>query len=110
MYKVVKKTYRVDIYAFGVMLWELLTAKVPFEGLDETQILAAVQNGERSQYISSSEVMEKNAAALIELCLNAGREHSSHSHFIPEYIAYHLSDTWLDHACLYYTLHNTCYI
>ncbi len=73
MFEVNKATYKVDVLAFGVTIWELLTGKEPFSGLIEKDIWAAVQNGKHSQYLTSSEVKEQKAAALIEMCLVAGR-------------------------------------
>jgi hypothetical protein len=60
------------VLAFGVTIWELLTAKVPFDGQTELVIMAAVRDGKHSRYMSPSEVTEKKAAALIDMCLVAG--------------------------------------
>jgi serine/threonine protein kinase len=55
---------RADIWAFGVVLYELLTAKLPFEGEDVTEILAAVVK-ERPDL----SVIPANLRPLIERCL-----------------------------------------
>jgi len=60
------------VLAFGVTIWELLTAKVPFDGQTELVIMAAVRDGKHSRHMASSEVMEKKAAILIDKCIVAG--------------------------------------
>lgn len=44
-----KRTYdeTVDVFAFGTMLWEIMTREVPFDGLDPADIRAAVEKGEQ---------------------------------------------------------------
>ncbi len=76
MFEEGKATYKVDVLAFGVTIWELLTGKEPFSGLTEMLILAAVRDGKHSQHLMiSSEVEEKNVAALIEMCVVAGKSY-----------------------------------
>ena len=38
-----------DIFSFGMILWELMTRKIPFEGIDPFQVIAAVKSGERAK-------------------------------------------------------------
>lgn len=39
-----KVTKSADVYAFGVILWEMFTGERPFAGLRQAQILAAVMS------------------------------------------------------------------
>lgn len=39
----------VDVYAFGVVAWEVAARKVPFDGLDPEDIVARVTAGERPE-------------------------------------------------------------
>lgn len=38
-------TKKVDVYAFGVILWQLCTSDTPFEGLQPTQVVVMVSQG-----------------------------------------------------------------
>jgi len=38
-------TKKVDVYAFGVILWQLCTSSTPFEGLQPTQVVVMVAQG-----------------------------------------------------------------
>ena len=35
-----------DVYAFGILLWEMVTHKVPYEGLSNTQVFSRVNKNE----------------------------------------------------------------
>lgn len=37
---------KTDVFSYGVVLWELLTRKVPWEGLSNIQIIARVGHAE----------------------------------------------------------------
>ena len=36
-----------DVYSFAIILWELLTRRIPWEGLNKEQIEVCVRSGER---------------------------------------------------------------
>ena len=42
MIKHVPYTHKVDVYSFGIILWELMTAEVPFESMIGVQAAFAV--------------------------------------------------------------------
>ena len=35
-----------DVYAFGILLWEIMTHKVPYEGLTVLQVLSNVKENQ----------------------------------------------------------------
>ena len=37
---------KVDVFAFGTLLWEIIERKVPFDGFDAGEIRAKVESGE----------------------------------------------------------------
>ncbi len=36
-----------DVYSMGIVMWELMTCKIPFEGLDHSQVYARLSNQQR---------------------------------------------------------------
>jgi serine/threonine protein kinase len=38
---------KVDVFAFGALLWEIVMREVPFDGLDAADIRAKVEKGEQ---------------------------------------------------------------
>ncbi|ESR38967.1 protein kinase domain-containing protein [Citrus sinensis] len=62
----VKKHYdhKVDVYSFSIVLWELLTNKVPFKGRDNITIAYAASKNERP----SLENLSEDMVALLKSC------------------------------------------
>ena len=57
---------KADVYSFGIMLWEMLTRDIPFRGMKEHQIVAAVAKNNYRPVIPSDCPMK--LAKLIKLC------------------------------------------
>ena len=36
-----------DVYSYGILMWEVLSRKIPFEGMNEAQIIAHLNEGKR---------------------------------------------------------------
>lgn len=57
---------KVDVYAYAIILWEMITEKIPFCGMNPIQIMTLVcQNHERPPL---PEDLSPNLASLINLC------------------------------------------
>ncbi|KAK8896745.1 hypothetical protein M9Y10_014662 [Tritrichomonas musculus] len=54
-----------DVYAFGILLYEMLTETTPYEGFDLIHLLMAVQNGQRPLFTKPIDDSYKD---LIERC------------------------------------------
>ena len=57
----------IDVFAFGTMLWELITREVPFDGLDPIDIRAKVEKGEQLRLPYG---LDPRLAQLINECRN----------------------------------------
>ncbi|CAD8088086.1 unnamed protein product [Paramecium sonneborni] len=44
---------KADVYSFGMILWEIITQQIPYEGLSQTQIIGSVGYGEDQVSIPS---------------------------------------------------------
>lgn len=53
------------MFAFGVLLWELVTREVPFDGLDAADIRSKVEKGEQLRVPYGA---DQRLAALISEC------------------------------------------
>ena len=60
-------TDKADIYALGIVFWEIASCQVPYEGFDAETIKDSVKSGERLDIPSNCPVEFKE---LIELCWN----------------------------------------
>ena len=64
-------TAKADVYAFGIIIWECLTYKKPWEGLMEGKIIKKVGQGERPEIDESmNDGLRKLMRNLMEECWN----------------------------------------
>lgn len=56
----------VDVYAFGTLVWEVITRQVPFDGIDPADIRDRTLAGTARLDISST--VPRKYTALIEVC------------------------------------------
>ncbi|XP_047980353.1 serine/threonine-protein kinase BCK1/SLK1/SSP31-like isoform X1 [Salvia hispanica] len=55
-----------DIYSFGVILWELITQKIPWENLNSMQVIGAV--GFMNQHLDIPDNVDGEWASIIQSC------------------------------------------
>ncbi len=65
-------TEKVDIYAFGVVIWETILGKIPFEGLEVLDIRNCVVEGKGLP--TPENKFSKPISELINLCQNSEPE------------------------------------
>ena len=57
-----KRSYneKVDVFAFGTMMWEIVERKVPFDGFEPAEIRSKVESGEqlRATYGNDQRLMQ----------------------------------------------------
>jgi serine/threonine protein kinase len=67
-----KKGYdeKIDVWAFGALLWEILTNEVPFEGLEAVHIMDIVTNPEnlKENDLAIPYTMNEEMSQLIKNC------------------------------------------
>ncbi|KAI3469204.1 hypothetical protein Pfo_025867 [Paulownia fortunei] len=57
---------KVDVYSYGVILWELVTQKIPWESLNSMQVIGAV--GFMNQRLEMPKDIDPQWASIIESC------------------------------------------
>ncbi|GJQ11276.1 hypothetical protein GpartN1_g3067.t1 [Galdieria partita] len=82
---------KADVYSFGVIMWEMITRKVPFEGMTSMQIIAAV--GFRKQKLPPPVIPNPlppslsgmdNYVEVMESCFSEPDKRPSMSHILSE--------------------------
>ena len=66
MFEGIPYTGKVDVYAYGILLWELLTRQMPFKGMTPIQIMNAIC--EEKQRPSIPKGTPESLSLLINLC------------------------------------------
>ena len=61
--------YKVDVYSFGIILWEILSGKKSFQGLSEEQFLSSVVAGNKRPTMNKS--WPNKIIDLMEKCWDA---------------------------------------
>ncbi|MCQ2819576.1 MAG: protein kinase [archaeon] len=66
--------YKIDIYSYGVLLWELFTRKIPFQGIEKEEIIRKIQFGERPDINACEPETPQRIKDLIVQCWKDRRE------------------------------------
>ncbi len=62
-------TFKADIYSVGMIFWEIVTGKIPWETTEPGVIMAFVMTGQREELPPPSDTPQlKSIAKLIEFC------------------------------------------
>lgn len=73
-----------DVYSFGMILWELMTNKIPYMGLKVTQIVGSVGYGDKQ--VAIPEEGNKDIIEIMKMCLNKDRTKRPDFQSIVEYL------------------------
>jgi serine/threonine protein kinase len=91
--EVIKEEYyslKVDIYSFGIIIWEVCTGKIPYETYSENFIKYSVLNGCRPSKDLLPENTPMEMIELMELCLNGDPNMRPDSEDIVKYLEIYL--------------------
>ncbi|MCQ2820899.1 MAG: protein kinase [archaeon] len=66
--------HRIDIYSFGIFLWEIFSRKVPFQGLERDEAIRRIEFGERPSLDECDEGTPEIIKELISQCWKDRRE------------------------------------
>ncbi|KAK9853859.1 hypothetical protein WJX84_009804 [Apatococcus fuscideae] len=69
-----KVTKSADVYAFGVILWEMFTGERPFAGMRHAQILEAVMSASSTPPLELSSRAPASFKKLVAMCMAFSRE------------------------------------
>ena len=69
--RIAERTERGDIFGFGVIAWELVTRKEPWERVQHLEVIEKVTKGERLPF---TEEFPENLKNMITTCWNNGKQ------------------------------------
>ncbi|CAG8518056.1 33977_t:CDS:2, partial [Racocetra persica] len=88
MQKYVLYTQECEVFSFGMLLWELAYQKIPYEGMDEKEIITHVVQGGREDLKPSGSKIQKEFIKIIE----KGWEHKAEKRISLDIILSKLSE------------------